>query len=349
MNLTRGAIPAVSVLLPVCGSRTTTRAAVQSVLDQSLDDLELLLIARDEPAARERLGACLPTDRRIRVLPRRAPGIVAALNTGLAAARGRFVARMDDDDVAHPQRLQRQLEHLLAMPVPGLVGARVRLVDAAGGTDGVGAGSLRYAEWLNALVAPEEIRQACFVENPLPHPTWFAERALFERLGGYADGDFPEDCELVLRAWRMGVPMSKPQAVLLDWREHPARLTRTDPRYRREAFIRMKARIAASAEAGLGLDAGRGAWIVGVGRSARRWCDALLEHGVPVRGFVDLDGPRRRRRKRHRDVVDYATLRRCLGDDLLIGAVTQPAARRAVDTWCRGQGLVPGRDYLLGD
>jgi len=346
MSSRRGAGPAISVLLPVGAARATTVEAVHSVLAQSEPDLELLVIGRDDvQALRERL----PDDARIRLIARRAPGIVGALNTGLQAARGRYVARMDDDDVADPHRLAIQRAHLQAMPVPGLVGARVRLIDEHGRTEGVGAGSQRYAHWLNELVDETAVRESCFVESPLPHPTWFAERALFERLGGYRDGDFPEDHEFVLRAWCAGVPMSKPEPTLLDWREHPERLTRTDPRYRREAFITMKARLAASPAAGLGLDAGRGAWIAGVGRSARRWCDALLDNAVPVLGFVDLDGPKRRWRKRHRDVIDYTTLLRCRADALLIGAVTQPAARAAVRAWCREQGLVHGRDYLIGD
>jgi len=338
--------PAVSVLLPVGGPRSSTAQAVRSVLDQSLADLEVLVIGHDDVDA---LVERLASDARVRAIARQAPGIVGALNTGLRAARGRFVARMDDDDVAYPERLARQLAHLQAMPTPGLVGARIRLIDEHGEPDGVGAGSQRYARWLNALVDPAAVRENCFVENPLPHPTWFAERALFERLGGYREGDFPEDHDFLLRAWQLGVPMSKPAEVLLDWREHPGRLTRTDPRYRQEAFIRMKARTAASPLSGLGLDAGRGVWIAGVGRSARRWCDALVDERVEVLGFVDLDGPQRRQRKRHREVIDYTRLKRCRGDALLLCAVTQPMARAAVRNWCVEQALVHGRDYLIGD
>lgn len=338
--------PLVSVLMPIAGTRTVRSAAIRSILSQTLGDLELLLVGHDD--VHERV-ANLPSDARIRPIARRGHGIVAALQAGLAAARGRYVARMDDDDLAEPDRLAVQLAHLRAMPEPGLVGARVRLIDEHGGEHGIGAGAARYADWLDGLRDASSIRDACFVENPLPHPTWFAERTLFERLGGYRAGDFPEDHDFVLRAWCARVPMSKPDAVLLHWREHPQRLTRTDRRYRREAFITLKASVIASPAAGLGLDAGRGAWIAGVGRSARRWCDALLDRNVTVHGFIDLAGPKQRQRKRHRPVIDYPTLQRCRGNDLVLSAVTQPAARRAVDAWCRTAGLVSGTDFLLGD
>ncbi len=159
----------------------------------------------------------------------------------------------------------------------------MRIVDASGDPAGIADGNRRYERWLNALTEPDRIRECRLVENPLPHPTWLGHRALFERLGGWRDGDFPEDHDLVLRALAAGARPSKPEPVLLDWTDHPDRLTRTDPRYAPAAFVRLKAETLARADAGLGLDAGRGVWLGGTGRAARLWCDALGAHGVRVR------------------------------------------------------------------
>ena len=337
--------PLVSVLLPVRAWRATTAAAVASVLAQDVGDLELLVIGHDDVDA---LLARLPPDARLRGVRRAAPGIVGALASGIAAARGRYLARMDDDDIAYPGRLGAQLDHLAAHPDLALLGARVRLVDAAGERAGVGPGNRRYEAWLNALTTPAAIRDACFVECPLPHPTWLAHRDVWARLGGYRDLDGPEDHDLVLRARNAGIRMGKPAPVLLDWREHPERLTRRDPRYRREAFAEVRARAALDPASGFGLEAGRAAWICGTGRNARWWCDALVRHGAEVSGFVDLDRPDARRHKRHRPVVTYTELWARRGESLLVTAITNPEARAALVGTFAARGLVNGRDYLLG-
>ncbi len=346
MNATAGT-PAVSILLPVRGRRTTTRSAVQSLLEQDFEDFELLVVGQQDV---ERATAALPQDPRIRRIARLEPGIVSALNTGLAA-RGTFIARMDDDDIAYPNRLSTQLELLRRLPTPAMVGAKVRMVDANGSTEGIADGNHRYAEWLNGLIRAEAIAAAVFIENPLPHPTWLAPRTVFERLEGYRHGPFAEDHDFILRAARAGVTFAKPDETLLDWRDHDDRLTRTDERYAREAFIEMKAAALTHPQAGFALCGSnrRGVWIAGVGRSARRWCDALTARDVEVHGFVDLAGPRKKNSKRHRPVLDYDGLLAQRGDDLLVGAVTRPEAREHLANWCRSVGWVAMRDYVLGD
>ena len=342
--------PRVSVLLPVGRARPSTRVALDSLLAQSLRDIEVLAIGHEDVARTlPALAGPGAMDPRVRAVARAVPGLVGALNTGLAAARAPLVARMDDDDVAYPERLEAQLRHLEAHPEARLVGARVRIVDARGDPDGVAAGNRRYEAWLNALVTSERIIECRLVENPLPHPTWLAERALLESLGGWRDGDFPEDHDLVLRAIAAGARPSKPEPVLLDWTDHADRLTRTDPRYSPEAFVRLKAETVARADAGLGLDAGRPVRLAGTGRAARRWCDALVARGVQVLGFVDLPREGMRLRLRHRPVLGNETWLGERAGELLITTVRRPEARAALEAWCRGAGLVIDRDFVLGE
>lgn len=337
--------PLISVLCPVGGSRTTTSAAIASVLQQTETRIEVLVIGYDNVHE-----LALPKDPRLHRLTRQSPGIVAALNTGLAAARGRFIARMDDDDLCHTERFEQQLSLIEQLPEPALVGTRVRMMDSDGGGDSVGGGSLRYADWLNGLTQHRDIVEAAFIENPLPHPTWLAHRSLFQSLGGYRQGPFPEDYDLVLRAARHGAHFGKPEATLLQWRDHEHRLTRTDARYSRLAFIELKADALVHPASGFDLHSTeRGVWIAGVGRSARRWCDALVTRGVSVRGFVDLSGPHMKTQKRHRRVIDYDRLLNLRGEDLLLGAITRPEARQLLTAWCQSVGWRAMQDYVLAD
>ena len=337
--------PRLSVLLPVREWRKTTATAVQSVLDQTFADFELLLIG---DAGVEGLRDRLPGDPRIKWLVRQAPGIVSALNTGLGVATGQFIARMDDDDIAYASRFDAQLRYLDTHPDVGLCGARIRFVDLHGRSDGVGPGNRRYENWLNGLTTPAAISDNCFVECALPHPSWMAPKTTFDRLDGYRAFDGPEDFDFVLRAWLAGIRMGKPDDVLLDWRVHDARLTRSDTRYRREAFTVVRAAAASDSRSGLSLEAGRDVWICGTGRNARYWFDALVAEGCNVSGFVDLDRPGVSQRKRHRPVITYEDLWQRRHNELVVTAITDPLARAKLIESFKARGWVANQDYLLG-
>lgn len=335
----------LSVLLPIREWRKTTAAAIQSVLDQTFDDFELLLIGdSDVEALRDRL----PPDPRIKCVVREQPGIVSALNTGLGIAKGKFIARMDDDDLAHTSRFDAQLRYLESYKDIGLCGARIRFVDQNGLPDGVGPGNRRYENWLNDLTTPEAISDSCFIECALPHPTWMAPRTTFDMLEGYREFDGPEDFDFVLRAWLAGVQMGKPRDILLDWRVHDSRLTLSDSRYRREAFTVARASAACHGHSGLSLDTGRDVWICGTGRNARYWFDALLAESCNVSGFVDLDRPGAAQRKRHRPVITYEDLWQRRKNELVITAITDPVARGKLIEAFTSRGWVANHDYLLG-
>lgn len=337
--------PDVSVILPVKCWRHTTLAAVSSLLAQTHTSFEILLIGQDDV---ELLRQRLPSDPRIRPLAREQPGIVGALNTGLANARGNYIARMDDDDIAYPHRLESQLHFLQTHPHVHLSAARIRFIGRNGQPDSIRAGNQRYASWLNSVIDDNSIRDACWTECPMPHPTLLAHRDVWQQLGGYRSFDGPEDYDLILRAMLSGIVMGKPGAVLQDWREHDQRLTYQDARYRREAFTHCKAWAACHPQSGLGLDKGRSVWICGTGRSARYWHDALTANGADVKGFADRVGSDAHRQKRNKPVINYEQLSTVRRESLVITALSQPPARIQLKQFFDKQRWRCGVDYILG-
>ncbi len=334
--------------MPLAGWNEHTQAAVESILEQSHRALELLVITKNDPAALDDARARLPEDPRIRIVPRQSAGIVGALNTGLATARSPWIARMDADDIAHRDRLATQLDFLKSSPAISIAATEIRMIDAAGGSDGISDGNRRYAAWLNELKTPEAINTSIFVECPMPHPTWLAHRSTWWQLGSYRDFDGPEDYDWILRAWLRGLQMGKPDGVLLDWREHDDRLTWKNPRYRPEAFTRCRADIITHPAAGFGLDRGRGVWIGGTGRNARYWCDALLARNVLVRGFIDLDREKPLTRKRHLPVITWSEIDARRGDDLVITAIRDKDARTQLKADLLARGWEANREFVLG-
>src|SRR6056297_406605 len=115
--------PEISVILPFQNAETTLSEAVQSIVNQTFPDFELLLVDNNS-SDNSRNIACkwAKKDQRISLLEEKRPGVAHAMNCGLKNAGGRFVARMDADDISHPERLEKQLLFLKKNPDTGLVG-----------------------------------------------------------------------------------------------------------------------------------------------------------------------------------------------------------------------------------
>jgi glycosyltransferase involved in cell wall biosynthesis len=133
MESLRSGAPRLTVLLPVHDAERFLPEAVESVLAQSFRDFELLAIddgSRD--ASAEILGGFARSDRRVRVVHRPHQGLIATLNEGLALARGELIARMDADDVALPERFERQVAELDRDPALLCIGGAYQVIDDRG-------------------------------------------------------------------------------------------------------------------------------------------------------------------------------------------------------------------------
>ena len=287
------AAPAISVVLPVRNAADNLPAALESLRAQTRPDWECLVVDDGSTDTSAALAARFAAaDPRFRLLRRPARGLVPALNDGLAAARGDFIARLDADDVCAPERFAEQATALERDPTLGVVSCRVRY----GGDRARQAGYARHVDWLNGLSTPEAIAANRFIEAPVAHPAVMFRRALVARWGDYREGPFPEDYELWLRWLNAGVRFAQVPRELLVWADRPDRLSRRDPRYAPAALAAVKAPwLARAIRRTLG---GRALWVWGAGRTTRRRLEPLWAEGLAPRGFIDVD---QHKWGRHRD------------------------------------------------
>ena len=179
--------PPVSVVMPVHNAARHLDEAVSSILQQTYHEFEFVIYddgSTDE--SRDRLRNWSTRDERIRLYegPRNL-GPVGSSNAVVDHASGTVIARMDADDVCHPDRLARELALLHAHPDVGLIGTLCNIIDDRGS-------KLRGPELWRVT------RQSCFA--PFPHGSMMFRRALFEEVGGYRpECVFWEDQDLVLR------------------------------------------------------------------------------------------------------------------------------------------------------
>jgi glycosyltransferase involved in cell wall biosynthesis len=332
-------VPEVSVLLPVRDAGESLAACLDSLAAQTLADHEVVAVddgSRDGSGGRLRAHAA--RDPRVRVLATPPRGLVAALNLALSAARGTLVARMDADDVARPRRLEAQARRLRDDPGIDVLGCRVAIGALPGREPG--GGMRAYVEWVNGLLDHDAIARDRFVESPLVHPSVAMRTAALRGLGGWREFDGPEDYDLWLRAFDAGLRFAKLPEVLLDWRDSPGRLTRTDPRYAPAAFTRLKV------EALLrGPLASLPAVVWGAGPVGKAFARALRERGARVAAFVEVD-PRKLGQRIHGAPVVGPESAPGLGPALHLAAVGQKGARERIRAEARRLGVAEGADFL---
>jgi len=324
--------------MPVRDGARHLDEAVASILGQTLRDLELIVVddgsSDGTPAM---LDAWTRRDPRVHAVRQAAAGIVPALERARAVARAPYVARMDADDVALPERLERQHALLEAREDWVGCGTAVSYFPA----ERVRDGARRYERWINGVVSPEEIAHNLFVECPLPHPTFFLRANAVEAVGGYRDRGWPEDYDLILRLWQGGGRLGKVPTPLLLWREGRARLSRTHRRYAPEAFRRCKAHYLARTV----LRGGRAPVIWGAGPVGKAFARALDAEGVAVRAFVDVDPKKVGQVVHGAPVVGPEEGVRMPGC-FHLAAVGQKGARARIRALLEAGGLMIGTDFL---
>ena len=367
----QGGGPAVSVVLPVRDGEATLGAALKSLEAQTFPDFEVIVV---DDGSRDGSGGIAREwerrDGRFRLVRmgdsrgavgsgggglggvggscdaaagtgRGAPnGIVAALQRGLAEARGTYIARMDADDRCHPERLAAQFELLEGSPALAGCGTGVRYVPE--GT--VTARAAEYAAWLNSMTDWDTVAANIFVECPLAHPTFMFRARVLAEVGGYRDRGWPEDYDLLLRVWRRGQRFVSVPRVLLDWGNDPGRLSRTHPAYSLAAFRACRVHHLRKS-----LLKGRSGVVVwGAGPTGKALSREFARQGVNVLAFVEVDPRKIGQRIHGAPVVGVEAVRGEGGASgaLHVGAVARSAGRAGVRGAVGGVGLGEGADFV---
>jgi glycosyltransferase involved in cell wall biosynthesis len=209
-------LPKISVLLPVRNAQPFLSEAIQSIQNQSFKNFEVMLLySPSRDGSRALLESMAAQDRRLIFTEVKGGNLAACLNEGWQGARGEFIARMDADDVAHPERFARQMAAFAGRPALGLLGGAVRYIDAAGRKG-------------RTVRQPQggDIERAFYWGCPFTHSSVMMRRALWEKCGGYRElFAQAEDYDLWLRLHALTEMDNLPQT-LLYYRLHPGNSVR---------------------------------------------------------------------------------------------------------------------------
>lgn len=205
-------VPEISVLMGVLYRNEDTaplRRAVQSILEQTFSKLELLICDDgSNDAAKQLLDELAAQDARVRLVRgNNKHSLPEKLNECLRQAQGKWIARMDDDDISHPRRFEQQLEWMREHPNIAFVGCNVALVKG-----GKLAGERTFPEF-------PEIKDF-YMTQPFIHPSLLFSREALEAVGGYSEDKhclLCEDYDLLLRLYECGYKGANLQKMLFDY------------------------------------------------------------------------------------------------------------------------------------
>lgn len=204
--------PLISVLMGVYYRSQDTsllERSIRSILYQSLEHLELLICDDgSHPKASALLEQYAAEDERVRLIRTgSAYALPCKLNLCLRSARGSWIARMDDDDYSHPQRLEKQLDYLRENQDVAFVGCNVNL-----SCDGRLVGTRHFPE-------RPAVRDFYFVQ-PFIHPALLFRKEALDAVNGYCEDKrciLCEDYDLLLRLYGAGYQGANLQECLLDY------------------------------------------------------------------------------------------------------------------------------------
>ena len=206
--------PLVSVLMPVYKTAPYLSEAMDSMLHQTFKDYELIVLDDCSPDNAEEILDAYDDSRIVRYKGENNVGLSNVLNVGIEMARGKYIARMDSDDISLPNRLQIQVDYLEAQSEIDLVSVGMQLFGA------------KESVWIRER-NPEKVKIEALFHSPVLHASSMWRKDSFERHGlRFRQEMVPaEDYDLWTRAMLKGLKLVNLPEVLYEYRIHEAQAT----------------------------------------------------------------------------------------------------------------------------
>ena len=198
-------MPEVTVLLPVYNSRKHLREAIESVIHQTFTDWEMLIINEygSDDGSLEIIKEYLDTDNRVCLIQNETKlGLAESLNKGMNLARGEYIARMDADDLAHPDRLVKQVKYMQDHPLVSVCGTYQHHFGVS-------------ANWIHKPpITPQQCKTNLIFFCDLCHSTLMLRKGWFIQNNLYYDNSYyAEDFELWTRVIKNGEIANIPEVL----------------------------------------------------------------------------------------------------------------------------------------
>ncbi|WP_298498456.1 glycosyltransferase family 2 protein [uncultured Algibacter sp.] len=229
--------PLVSILIPFKNTETFIGACLQSILEQTYTNWELLIV--DDNSIDSSLSiveSFAKKDFRIKVFKNSGSGIINALQLAFKNSTGELVTRMDSDDVMKPNKIKVLANNLIQQGKGHVALGLVHYFSL----NGIKAGYKSYEVWLNKLTKIGTNYSEIYKECVIPSPCWMLYRDDLIACNAFNPNRYPEDYDLAFRFYKHNFKCIPCNVVLHDWRDYSHRTSRTNEHYAENHFIPLK-------------------------------------------------------------------------------------------------------------
>ncbi|MDO9385847.1 MAG: glycosyltransferase [Thiobacillus sp.] len=224
--------PVISVLLSVYNSEKYVSLAIESILNQTFADFELIIV--DDCSSDASWDICLKyaqqDNRIVAVRNKLNLGGCETLNVGLKLAKGRYIARQDNDDWSYPDRLAKQLKFMETHQNVGIVGGNMEIINEDGKV--IGKRTYNYTDGM--------IRKKIFRYSPFSHPLVMFRKSILDTVGYYNPEYAPaDDYDLYFRIGKVS-KFANLNEILMKYRVIPTSLTNSRTKKMELATIKVR-------------------------------------------------------------------------------------------------------------
>tara|TARA_B110000483_G_C18188182_1_gene539823 strand:+ start:777 stop:1715 length:939 start_codon:yes stop_codon:yes gene_type:complete len=204
-------IPGVSVIMSVFNGEDFLADAIKSVLNQTFTNFEFIIVddgSNDSSLAI--IQSFQELDSRIKIIVHKNQGLAKSLNIGIEHSIGKYIARIDADDLCYESRLAKQYTFMEENHAVDLIGSSVDVIDEDGSITAI----------KKQITDFENIFKKRFLLSPILHITFFGKKSFFEKNNGYRDSFiFAQDYDLVLRGLDSGSIILNMEEQLVQYRD----------------------------------------------------------------------------------------------------------------------------------
>ena len=228
----------VSIIIPFKNPMPYFEDCLKSVINQTYVKLQIILVNdSSEDQSLELAKKMREKDSRIEILKNNGKGIIDALNTGLEMSKGKFITRMDADDIMCPEKIKILRDLLIKN---GNKYLSTGCVSYFSSNKKMGDGYLKYAKWLNQLTIRCQNFKDIYKECSIPSSCWMMHMKDFNEINGFKNLTYPEDYDFAFKTYYSKLKLVSSNEVLHMWRDHPKRTSRNSSVYKYENFIPLK-------------------------------------------------------------------------------------------------------------
>ncbi len=227
----------ISILIPFKNTEAFLQACLDSIVNQTYKDWEILAIDDGSTdASTKMVKAYANAYNNIYYIKNDGAGIILALQTGYKYAKGNYITRMDSDDIMTADRLEHLVQSLIANG-PGFVAVgQVKYFS----DEGISDGYARYERWLNQLTAKGTNYTEIYKECVIPSPCWMVYKTDFDKCDAFNPTRYPEDYDLTFRFYANKLKIIPCTKILHHWRDYGTRTSRTHEHYAQNYFLDIK-------------------------------------------------------------------------------------------------------------